>query len=382
MSVVGCRTADGEHEGNKDTAKSRFAGYQSVVADPHRKSLALREQVLRETIARDSYWIEGNWGECLWSLAALYLNEKTDRVNDWLLGSAKAYCAAMEAEATGSVFAPGKSPWAYFALADYTRMLCLFRADSPHFPGRLRPETEAAMKEALWWLVKSRSRVAEASLDHLLVHHGTENPVVEKTRGGRPQHPHWSFQHKNVLFMQRITPQRGGMGSYSTGRMSIRFHGHGLQKIEKDGWIFASNGKAFVAVKFLDGNYSWGKTAEVAHPANFESGQATRFLLHAGDSASFRSLDAFQATVLDNPLTVERDRVEYLPDSNAPRLECFRYVVDRFREFKLPRVDGEPIDLRPDWTYKSPYLNGRFGDDRIRVTVGLIQRVYDFGKGI
>lgn len=89
---------------------------------------------------------------------------------------------------------------------------------------------------------------------------------------------------------------------------------------------------------------------------------------------------AFRAAVLANPLAVERNRVRYRPSADGPSLECFRYDVDAFREFKLPRVDGEPINLRPEWTYRSPYLNGRFGDDRITVTVGPLKQVYDFGR--
>jgi hypothetical protein len=41
---------------------------------------------------------------------------------------------------------------------------------------------------------------------------------------------------------------------------------------------------------------------------------------------------------------------------------------------------GKPVDLRPEMTYQSPYLNGAFGDDRITVTVGPIRQIYDFGK--
>jgi len=739
--AAGCQRKGGEAEPVALVSTDRYAGYEAVVVETHRESLALRQKVLRDTVDADSYWIKGNWGETIWSLAALYLNEKTDRANAWLLGSAQAYCDAMKAEAGDGVFAPGKfsgeSPWAYFALTDYVRILCLFRTDSPHHPelfssaapsrgqrrpsgrdgpglpgdrqARLKPETEAAMKEALWWLVKSKSRVAEASLDHLLVHHGTENhdltlrpnyylvasvlkddpafkdrryddghtvaehfaayntyfqewprmrakiglwfemgsdtyqkyswpalfnlhelspdpvvrkrfgmlldiafveeaqvsfrgrrgggrsragfgknnfegyknllyapegvgagsshskvietstyqvpaaaivlrkmafpadepflianrvpgeiavqdvrkyadksdtrnpytvdsalinhayrtphyllgstlqnpalsmpspdggqptikysgisrqnrwsgmiftdpetrwpktgknieradnelcavyPVIEKTRGGRPQHPHWSFQHENVLFLQRIAPGRDGMGSYSTGPISIRFQGKGLQKVEENGWIFASNGKAFVGVKFLDGGYEWDETGELAGPANHSADSTTRFLVHAGEknppltpprrgtghgeTPSRRGTDlpltplrrgtdlpkgrmedpllggvgvgsagdafaAFRASVLANPLVVEPDRVVYRA-SDGPELECFRYDHHNFEDFKLPRVDGKAINLRPPWTYRSPYLNGKFSDDKVSVTVGPIRQVYDFGN--
>jgi len=136
--AAGCQRKGGEAEPVALVSTDRYAGYEAVVVETHRESLALRQKVLRDTVDADSYWIKGNWGETIWSLAALYLNEKTDRANAWLLGSAQAYCDAMKAEAGDGVFAPGKfsgeSPWAYFALTDYVRILCLFRTDSPHHP--------------------------------------------------------------------------------------------------------------------------------------------------------------------------------------------------------------------------------------------------------
>lgn len=636
----------------------RFADYQTLVERTHRASLEARQAALRETIAKDHYWIKGAWGETLWCLSALYLNERTDEANDRLLALAKPYVEASRAGEVEKDFRPEKRskllPWSYFALTDYVRIVHLFGANSTHYPGRLKPDTEAAMTEALWWWAKSASKVEDASLDNLLTLMGTENhdltrrpnyylvaallmknpafkdreyddghtaaehyaaynrffrewprkraqiglwmemgsdtyqkyswpalmnlhelspdpivrhrfgmlldlgfieeaqvsirgrrgggrsragygknsfegyknllyapagaaagsshskvfetsryqlpaaaillrkrvfpadqpfviynrvpgelkpgktiddksdthnvyvedsalinyayrtrhyllgstlqnpalstpspvtgkavlkyhgisrqnrwsgmllddpearfPVVgarnkraddemcaiyvevEKTRGGRPQHPHWSFQHENVLMIQRITPQRNGMGSYSTGRMSIRFHGHKLSKIEQDGWIFASNGKAFAAVRFLDGGYEWDKAGELASPANFHSKSTTRVLIHAGDIDAFGSFDAFRAAVLAGALTVEQDRVVYQP-AGGVRLTCYRYDVLDHQHFKLPEVDGKPIDLRPDWTFRSPYINSKFGDDRVTVTVGPIETVYDF----
>jgi len=636
----------------------RFAGYERVVEETRKASIEVREKVLRETVAEDDYWIKGNWGDTIWCLAALYLNEKTDVANKQLLDNANAFLDAIN-DLKENAFKPETSmnlpwPWAYFGLTDYLRILHLFHADSTHYPGRLRPETEAAMKEALWWLVKSKSKVAQASLDHILVHHGTENhdltlrpnyylaaslfkddpayknrkyddghtavehyaaynkyfrewprqramiglwfemgsdtyqkyswpalfnlhelspdplvrkrfgmlldvafieeaqvsfrgrrgggrsragygknnfesyknllyapegvgagsshskvietsayqlpaaaillrkmafpaadpfliinrvpgemradtrftsldathnayvsdsallnyvyrtphyllgstlqnpslsmenngkpvlkysgisrqnrwsgmlfcdpaarfpvvgaleqradnelcavfPEIEQTRGGRPQHSFWSFQHENVLFLQRITPQRNDMGSYSTGTMSIRFHGKGLEKGEKDGWIFASNGKAFAAVKFLDGEFEWDAAKELASPVGDHASETERILVQAGAVLENGSFQTFQNGVLTNPLTVEKDTVTYR-SGNGPELRCFRYDVAAHKTFKLPTIGGKSLDLRPDWTYRGPYLNGRFGDDKATVTVGPINRVYDFGE--
>ena len=43
-------------------------------------------------------------------------------------------------------------------------------------------------------------------------------------------------------------------------------------------------------------------------------------------------------------------------------------------------MDGKPLNLRPEETYRSPYLNGKFGEDRVTVSVGPIRQIYDFGK--
>ena len=170
------------------------------------------------------------------------------------------------------------------------------------------------------------------------------------------------------------------MGSYSTGVLGIRFYGKKLKKVEKEGWIFAEDGKAFVAVKFLDGPYKWDEAKELATPRNHKPDSTSRILIQSGDIKADKSFEAFQAAVLANPLKVEKDRVEYKPEEGRV-MECFLYEVKKHKEFKLPMVNGKPIDLRPDWTYKSPYLNGRFGEDRVNVTVGPVKKVYDFSEG-
>ncbi len=77
---------------------------------------------------------------------------------------------------------------------------------------------------------------------------GSIDTVIEKTASGRPQHSFWSVQHENVLILQRIANRKDG-GSYSTGKIRMRFEAPGLEIIDEDGWIFASNGKAFAGVK-------------------------------------------------------------------------------------------------------------------------------------
>ncbi len=625
--------------------KAKYRDWEKLVADTRAASVQARNQALRRTVARDSCWPHGAWGDTLWALSALYLNERANEANARLLKRAGDYIALKRTHAPVSEFKPEgakETPWAYFALTDYVRILSLFRSGSDRFPGRLTAETEAAMKEALWLWAKADSRVADASLDNLLVLLGTENhdltrrpnhylvasilkddpafakrryddghtpaehaaayaayfrewprqrartglwfelgsdtyqkyswpalfnlhelapdpvvrrrfgllldlalieeaqisvqgrrgggrsragygenafessknllyapkdaragsshsrvietslyqpppaavllrkvefpaagpflirnrvlgelepgetnegegrrhaedsalvnyawrtrsyllgsslqnpaltmpdpengqptlkyagisrqkrwcgmlfdaastkeicavyPVIEKTRGGRPQRSFWSAQHENLLLLQRIAPEsRRRIGSYSTGRISIHFHGR-LNKIEDDGWIFADNGKAFVGVRFLDGGHVWDERRETASPAAFDPATNTsRILLTAGDITSHGSFEKFQTATLANPLRVSRDRVEYEFGSNRTRLDVTRFDGDHPEHFELPKIDGKPIDLRPTATWQSPYLNGRFGGDLIAVTVGPVKDTLDFSR--
>jgi len=614
------------------------ADLEQLVAKTHAASLKLREDALRRTIAKDATWPYGIWGDSLWALSALYLNEKVDEANARLLKRANDFIA-LNRETNPAITpeqATGKS-WGMFVITEYVRILCLFHSKSHHFPGRLKPETEAALKEALWLCVSGEgrfadggeSRIADTGMDDLFLLLGTENhdlnrrptyylitsllqddpayrdrklkdghtlaehaaaytaffrewpgkragaglwievgsntyqkyswpglfnlcelspdpvirkrfgllldlafieeeqisvhgrrgggrsrahpganafesyknllfaeegmpagsshsrvietsryqlppeaiylryrafpatkpfvirnrvlgevekpkteeqvgqriaadsalvnyayrtphyllgstlqnptlnysgiskqnrvsgmlfedwtkpeicsvhSVVEHGSGGRPQHPFWSVQYENVLLLQRIADVgKKFRGSYSTGTVGIGFTGKALKKVETNGWIFASNGKAFVGVKFLDGVYQWDSKGEVATPAHFDKAKdQSRILLHAGDVASDGSFEKFQSTVLTNSLKVTGDKVDYQFGPTTNHLEVTRYDPKAPERFSLPLINGQPVNLHPATTYQSPYLNADFGSDKIAVTVGPVHRLLDF----
>jgi hypothetical protein len=614
-------------QANPAPAAERFAEYEKLVEETHAASLKLREANLRRTISSKATWPFGTWGENLWCLAALSLNEKTDQANARLLVRAKAFIASKPEKLQGtSPENPGDLPWTFFSITDYLRILYLFNGKSPHFPGRLKPETEAAMKEAIWLWVRGESRIAETGRDDQFLLLGTENhdlnrrppnylitaflaedpayrarklddghsvaehaaahtayfrewprsraknglwvevgsstyqkyswpalfnlhelspdpiirhrfgllldlalieeaqisvrgrrggglsraegggngfaayknllyaragqaagsshsrvietsryqapaaaillekrafpavrpfairnrvlgelitrggdgeaqriaansalvnyawrtpyyllgstlqnpireysgisqqkrwcgllfddpsaatvgsigTLIEQSRSGRPQDSFWSVQHENALLIQRIAEAKAG-GSYSTGRIRIRFDAPGLEKIDEHGWIFASNGKAFAGVKFLDGGHQWDEGRGIAGPSRFAGPRDTgRILLHAGDVMSHGSFARFRATLLANPLVVGTDKVDYRFGEGKQHIEMFRYDVEAPASFNLPRVNGAPVDLRPAAVYRSPFLNGAANSDRIAVTVGPVRQTLDF----
>jgi len=202
-------------------------------------------------------------------------------------------------------------------------------------------------------------------------------PDIEKTQEGRPQNSFWGIGNKNVWLHQRISPGKE-MGSYSTGMISIRFHGKRLEKTEKDGWIFASDGKAFCAVKFVDGDYTWDNAKEEAKPKEFKLDDKTRYLMHAGDIQSHKSLEAFMTLVLGNGLEVKGDQVTYISKSENISLTMYTFDPANYKAFKMPLVNGKEPNLSPVWTYKSPYMNSAFKEKVVTVTVGPVKEVYDF----
>ena len=207
-------------------------------------------------------------------------------------------------------------------------------------------------------------------------------PEVGHGVGGRPSNSFWSIQHEKVLILQRIAPlARSDLGSYNTEAVGICFDGKALKKEEESGWIFADNGKAFVGVKFLDGEYVWDEKHVLATPANFNKASDTsRILLHAGDIASHGSFEKFKADVLASRLRVTPDKVDYQFDRAANHIEMTLYDAQSPGRFTLPLINGRPVDLHPAKTYESPYLNADFGSDKISVSIGPMKNVIDFSS--
>lgn len=208
-----------------------------------------------------------------------------------------------------------------------------------------------------------------------------EVPKVNGKRKGRPQNSIWSFQHEDVMVVQRIPPQKG-MGSYNTNIVGMKFYGDRLSKVEEDGWVFATDGKTFAAVKLLDGEPEWRKTEKprtILDPKGFKPVDATRYLLHSGDINAYGSFEEFRSAIRANKLEVSDSTVRYTPGPDRPLITVNKFQPQAYKSFQEPTVDGKKIDLQPEWIYRSPYINGHRNDDLVMITVGPIKEVYDLG---
>ncbi len=120
-----------------------------LVEQIHAASMQQRAAVLNEAVGRETLWPapgQQAWGDVMWALSLLYLDERVD-----------------EANARIRSLAVTEEPFAYFGAVDYVKILALFNSRSAHYPGRLEPETEAAMKEILWQWAKEFEEYWEPS---------------------------------------------------------------------------------------------------------------------------------------------------------------------------------------------------------------------------
>jgi hypothetical protein len=168
------------------------------------------------------------------------------------------------------------------------------------------------------------------------------------------------------------------MGSYNTGKIFMAIYGSRLSVIEHKGWIFVSDGNAYSALKFIDDDYVWDDKKEKITCANYDINNNPRVLLHAGDKGTHGSMEDFQDMISNNHLEVSSDKFYYHCDKDNISLRVCSYNPRSYKKWTLPIINGKKLDLRPKWTYKSPYVKSKYNSKKATVTVGPITEVYDF----
>gem|GEM_PF-2702426 len=179
----------------------------------------------------------------------------------------------------------------------------------------------------------------------------------------------WGVQDKSAMIVQQTRHARGA------GDMRIYF-APGLERTERDGWIFASNGMAFAGVRIAWGGHQWSGSHAVLRDSE------SPFILQMGTIEEFGSFDGFIDAVLRSPLYVDQERIVYRGPQTGELTFYHRPrsgpEARRLGRYILPEVDGIPVDLRPPALYSSPYLKAEFGSSQIEVQLGKDRAVFDF----
>lgn len=152
-----------------------------------------------------------------------------------------------------------------------------------------------------------------------------------------------------------------------------------LTTAERNGWFFASNGPAYVAIHIVGGYEIEKSDREESLAQRFDAlapkTPQANVVMQAGDARSFGSFAKFQEAILQAPLKTQPDRITYT-GPGLPPLEFFA------RHDKNLLVSGAPQKIRSDnATFESPYLQGTLGSPQITVRVGdIYSAIYDFEK--
>jgi hypothetical protein len=80
-------------------------------------------------------------------------------------------------------------------------------------------------------------------------------------------------------------------------------------------------------------------------------------VIQMGRVVDYKSFEAFCACVKDNEFQYEDRRLRYVSEEN----ETFEYWAKHTR---LPRINGQQVNLNPEDTYHSPYLTMKHGENK------------------
>ncbi len=179
----------------------------------------------------------------------------------------------------------------------------------------------------------------------------------------------WGVQDKSAMILQKTRHAQHVSG------MRIYFS-PGLERLERDGWIFATNGMAYAGVYV-----AWGGYRLIGEHAVLEDAESP-FILQMGTIEEFGSFHGFIDAVLRAPLDVDQGRIVYHGPGSG-ELTFFYQLrsgsdARRLGRYILPEVDGVPIEFEGAAAYSSPFLRGEWGEPQIEVRLGKHRAVFDF----
>jgi len=125
-------------------------------------------------------------------------------------------------------------------------------------------------------------------------------------------------------------------------------------RIETGGWLFLRAGNAYCALRPAGGTYT---AATAAHGVDLEMSNIwAPVIIQMGQAANYADFAAFQASVIDNPLTFSSNVLNYTSEAG----DTFTFYAN---SKTTPRVNGTTVNLNPAKTYNSPYLSMVHGTD-------------------
>lgn len=192
----------------------------------------------------------------------------------------------------------------------------------------------------------------------------------------RNYNQHWSVQSKNAMIVQKL--DNTGLESTRLAKyaeaMKVWVASAGRTAVvERAGWVFASYGSAYAAIKVVDGSYSWANDADASLPGQWMvlANEYSPIVLEVAQASSYASFTAFQDQILANPLS--------FASSTATYRSSLGDVLTLYTNYSaLPKVNGVSIDLAPKKVYDSPFVSSVYDSGVVSLQKGTRQLNLDF----
>ena len=200
-------------------------------------------------------------------------------------------------------------------------------------------------------------------------------PQCVGLRNGKTYNQHLAVQHKNVMLVQknRNAKNAGAMRVYFAPGMRTRL-------VERDGWVAAKEGRAYIAVRPLGRLAGRARSGYAWDDANWLrcKDELAPVVLVAGREKKHRTLDEFLASVRSHELAFRNGLLTYsFTDAAGERTTL---TMDIERQKRPPEINGRAVDLKPRRVFDCPYLSANRGSGVVTITFRGRKLVLDFAK--
>ncbi|MFC1716131.1 hypothetical protein ACFL6S_20840 [Candidatus Poribacteria bacterium] len=200
-------------------------------------------------------------------------------------------------------------------------------------------------------------------------------PQCVGLRNGKTYAQHLAVQHQNVMLVQKNRKAR------QSGDMRVFFYtGMKSRVLERDGWILAEEGEAYIAVRVLPRfndperqGYIWDDENWLRCKDDFAP-----IVFVAGRKAGFTTTDDFLIYLKSHQFALVDESLTYSFQDIDGKVAALTMDIDDQKN--LPIVNGQIIDLKPDRVFDSPYLHSENGSGLVTIEFNDRRLLLDFGQ--
>ncbi len=219
-----------------------------------------------------------------------------------------------------------------------------------------------------WSMISSQNRwigvAFKGGADAIITPSASTTIVTGKKVNNYNQHI--SVQKNGTMIVRKVFK-----GSTNLGDMYV-YIGKDMNVSQFDGkFIIAEALGGFAAVKPV-----WGSLEKVNDNWYKLSDSKSPVIIEAACKSDYASIDAFakSAVAAEAKVDSKTNSVQYASIDGKNKLT---FYMD---SDKLPEINGKAVDIYPEYTYKSPYLNSNWDDGLIVIEKGNKKKILDFNQ--